>query len=87
MPKPRRIVRKLIATPRNKNMHVEPSSAEKSSMYSMATTARKRDLFNEPRIKPKNKRIGTQIETLDENVMESQVSLFDDEQDADDGEQ
>ena len=84
MPKPRRIVRKLIATPRNKNKAAEPpSSADKSSNFSLATTSRKRtDLFNE-RVRPKNQRIGTQIETLDENVMESQISLFDDDEDGD----
>ena len=60
-----------------------PSSADKSSNFSLATTSRRRtDLFNE-RVRPKNQRIGTQIETLDENVMESQVSLFDDDEDGD----
>ena len=31
---------------------------------------------------PKNQRIGTQIETQNENVMDSQVSLFDDEEES-----
>ena len=96
MPKPRRITKTLIVTtPRNNkntnNVRVKPmptgSSPEKSIsvQYSQGGTSsahKRQSLFTE-RVMPKNQRIGTQIDTLDENVMESQVSLFDEDEDND----
>ena len=64
LPTPRRITRRIIATPKNRG----------PKRY-------KTDMFSE-RMNPKNQRIGTQIETQNENVMDSQVSLFDDEEES-----
>ena len=73
IPKPRRIKRKVLVTTQNSLSSVQNLSA---------MSKRSQKQISVEQVKPKSKLIGTQLETTDENVLESSASLFEDEEDS-----